>query len=125
MNMKKQFKRILEYIDDINIENARLLEVLNESINKRDKLIEENSRLREALRWHPVCEYPKRDEGFSESNISVNVLFRYNDKTRAFIVWYDRRTGYWVDPYVSKIIDINMITGKSKWCYIPYEISEV
>lgn len=119
MNIKKQFKRILEYIDDINIENERLMEVLNRSINKRDKLTEENIRLREALRWHPISELPRHDEHYPTRNISVNVLFRYNDKTTPFIAWCDRGKVCWINPSISRIIDSNMITGDSQWCYIP------
>ena len=119
MNIKKQFKQILEYIDDINVENTRLLEMLNDSINKRNKLIKENAKLHEALRWHPISELPKRDENYLCSNISVNVLFRYNDRTEPFIVWCDLTKGYWIDPFVSNIIDIGMVSDNSQWCYIP------
>ena len=81
------------------------------------KVVDENARLREALRWHPVSEYPIKDERYYHCDISVDVLFRLNDKTKPIIVWCNRETNYWI--YNNKIIQPNEITQDSKWCYIP------
>ena len=109
---------------ELEDENARLREQLNmyektRSIQAYESLVARIKKLQEQLKWHPISELPKRDENYLRSNISVNVLFRYNDRTEPFIVWCYLTRGYWIDPYMSKIIDLNMISGDSKWCYIP------
>jgi len=78
------------------------------------KVVDENARLREALRWHPVSEKPKNDERYSHCNISVDVLFRINDKTKPIIVWHNADSNSWVcDGQIVKTYN------DSKWCYIP------
>jgi len=109
---------------ELENENARLREQLDiyektRSIQAYESLVARIEKLQEQLKWHPMSELPKRDENYLRSNISVNVLFRYNDRTEPFIVRCDLTKGYWIDPFVSNIIDMGMVSDDSKWFYIP------
>jgi len=78
------------------------------------KVVDENARLREALRWHPVSEKPKNDERYSHCNISVDVLLRIKDKAKPIIAWLNKDSNCWVcDGQIIKTY------SDSKWCYIP------
>lgn len=77
------------------------------------KLIEENKRLREALRWHPVSELPKTE---IERLWSANVLLKNNYAEESILAYYSIKSKRWCDYHKAEYVKVN---DKSRWCYIP------
>ena len=77
------------------------------------KVVDENARLREALRWHPVSELPRTEV---ENIWTVNVLMKPTYKDNAIVAYYSIKRNRWFDYNKSIILEVN---DKSRWCYIP------
>jgi hypothetical protein len=76
------------------------------------ELENENARLREALRWHPVSELPKIE---IKQLWTVSVLLKINE-VEPIIAYYGIRSKCWYDYYKSECVVVNK---NSRWCYIP------
>ena len=82
------------------------------------KVVDENAKLREALRWHPVSELPPLDQHY-DNDWSVNVLLKITDKGVApRVVYYSYNSQTWYDYHNGDII---FVSQHYKWCYIPEE----
>ena len=77
------------------------------------RVVDENARLREALRWHPVSELPRTEV---ENIWTVNVLMKPTYKDNAIVAYYSIKRNRWFDYNKSIILEVN---DKSRWCYIP------
>ena len=81
--------------------------------NKLAKCRDENARLRDQLRWHPVSELPRTEV---EKLWTVNVLMELEDEAEVIIAYYSIKSNCWYDYRNSDVLEVN---DKSRWCYIP------
>lgn len=79
------------------------------------KVVDENARLREALRWHPVSEKPKRDiKCFTPE--SENVILEIDKGYYPVTAYCSLGSGTWRELKNNEEISVNK---RSRWCYIP------
>ena len=81
------------------------------------RVVGENARLREMLRWHPVSELPELDGG-CVSRWSKTVIFQVDRLVDPELAFYDYRICYW--RKLESATQINTFP-QSRWCYIPEE----
>ena len=77
------------------------------------KVVDENARLREALRWHPASELPDKVSYVCHS--SKNVILN-STRLPYKIAYYSYLSGIWRESNNSSPIDVDK---NSRWCYIP------
>lgn len=82
--------------------------------NKLAKCRDENARLREQLRWHPVSELPPTEN--NEVRCSENVILKKINCYSPVVAYYSHAFMSWFDYHRDKIIDVD---NNYKWCYIP------
>jgi len=80
-----------------------------------EKLAKENARLREALRWHPVSEKPKKDIKCLTPE-SENVILQIDKGYYPVTAYCSLVSGIWRELKNHEEISVNK---RSRWCYIP------
>jgi hypothetical protein len=79
------------------------------------KVVDENARLREALRWHPVSEKPKKDIKCLTPE-SENVILQIDKGYYPVTAYCSLVSGIWRELKNHEEISVNK---RSRWCYIP------
>ena len=82
-----------------------------------NNLIEENARLREALKWHPVSELPPLQRDCK--TVSVDVIMKQHGDDEDYppvIAYYSFYANAWICRLSLGELEI---MHNSKWCYIP------
>ena len=98
---------------------SKYIEQLEEELEwyqaKNREWQEENARLREQLRWHPVYELPRRE--IQTSFLSVDVFLDIIGQG-IYKAYHSNWSNTWVDRRSNKVIVVPT-NHDSRWCYIP------
>ncbi|MDD5294085.1 MAG: hypothetical protein PHW40_07265 [Candidatus Izemoplasmatales bacterium] len=109
----------LQHYADINSveklinENTKLKQAAANHHNNWMTSQQENARLREQLRWHPVSELPRKTKSIPQW--SVNVVFKRSILAES-VAYYNFKSNRWISLYSHNPI---IVESGDKWCYIP------